>query len=102
MMFFREDSGNVSLMIDIKMANYPPGKSSVTVDLKQPDEATVKLIPFKGDYKIRNKMYEEFGEEWTLFYHGDPELEKGNFWIQIKGITDISLFYMTRGPTLLY
>ena len=59
----------------------------------------MKLIPANGAYKIRNEIYKESGENWTLRYRGD-EFIKGKFWIQIKGIDNISF---TSGlPSLPY
>ena len=65
--------------------------SATIVELEQPGDGTVKLIPFNGAYKIRNEIYKESGENWTLRYRGDTELKKGKLWIQIKG-TDNNLF----------
>ena len=57
------------------------------VELEQPGDETVKLIPFNGAYKIRNEIHTEAGENWTLRYRRDAELKKGSFWIQITGIS---------------
>ena len=70
----------------MKLADYPAQVGSfIHVELKQGEEKTDKLIPFKGDYKIINQEYPVVGKEWTLHYYGGAE-QGGKFWIQIRGI----------------
>ena len=82
----RNDKENVKLVVLMKMANYPQVRSFVHLELKQEEDKTMELIPFKGDYKIRNQEYQAEGKEWELQYYGGAKQEGGKFWIQIKGI----------------
>ena len=96
-MFFRANPGNVNLQINIKLADL---SSAAIVELEQPGDRTVKLIPSKGAYTFRNVIYKEYGENWIFRYRTDPELEKGKFWIQIKGTGNIS--FISGVPSLPY
>ena len=83
---YRKDNENVALLINIKLANYPPQiRSFVNVVLQQNEEDIVHLIPFNGAFEVRNEEYQVSGKEWTLQFHGGSELEVGKFWIQIEG-----------------
>ena len=67
----RNDKENVKLLVLMKMANYPPQVGSfVCVELKQEEDKSMELIPFKGNYKIRNQEYQVEGKEWKLQYYG--------------------------------
>ena len=82
----RKDNENVTLLISIKLANYPPQtRSFVNVVLQQNEEDIVDLIPFNGAFEVRNQEYQVSGKEWTLQFHGGSELEVGKFWIQTEG-----------------
>ena len=83
----RKNNENVSLLINIKLVNYPPQTrpENVNVVLQQNEEDIVDLIPFNGAFEIGNKEYQVSGKEWTLQFHGGSEFEVGKFWIQIEG-----------------